>query len=247
MYSVTSCSGLIHTSTASAPSVNSCARVVYSGARTRAILVGVRYSACAISQATILTSSLLVSATSTSVSAMPAASSTVGYEAWPATARTSSRACRSRRMSSLVSTTVTSLAGSRDRWYAAVRPTWPAPRIRIFISACAPSPLHHFQISVLQHEPFGALLLEIHLYARVRSLALDRQHDAFAKLAVAHPGAKSHAVAQRLHQRRAAECPVAAGGSNATRRGMRDANPRPHLLDHRRRDFLDEARRRVEA
>src|ERR1700691_3264844 len=115
-------------------------------------------------------------------------------------------------MSSLVSTTVTSLAGSRDRWYAAVRPTWPSPRIRIFISACAPSPLHHFQISVLQHEPFGALLLEIHLHACMRSLALDRKYDAFAELAVAYPGAKSHAVAQRLHQRRTTDCPVAAGG-----------------------------------
>ena len=78
MCSVTSCSGLIHTSTASAPSVNSCSRAVYSEERMRAILVGVRYSACAIWQATMLTSSLLVSATSTSVSAMPAASSTLG-------------------------------------------------------------------------------------------------------------------------------------------------------------------------
>src|ERR1700686_1486634 len=131
-----------------------------------------------------------------------------------------SRSCRSRRMSSLVSTTVTSLAGSRDRWYPAVRPTWPAPRIRIFIGPCAPSPLHHFQIRVLQHEPFGALLLEIHLHACVRSLALDREHDTFAKLAMPPPGSKSHAVAQGLHQRCAAECALAAGGSNRARRGM---------------------------
>src|ERR1700689_2755645 len=101
-------------------------------------------------------------------------------------------------MSSLVSTTVTSLAGSRDRWYAAVRPTWPAPSIRIFISACAPSPLHHFQIRVLQHEPFGALLLEIHLPARGWPLALDREHDAFAELAVADAGPEPHAVAYRF-------------------------------------------------
>src|ERR1700689_2210693 len=117
-------------------------------------------------------------------------------------------------MSSLVSTTVTSLAGSRDRWYAAVRPTWPAPRIRIFISACAPSPLHHFEISVLQHEPFGALLLKIHLHARVRSLAFHREHDPLAELAVAHASPEAHAVAQRLHQRRAANCAAATGRGN---------------------------------
>src|ERR1019366_4131115 len=154
----------------------------------------------------------------------------------------SSRSCRSRRISSLLSTTVTSLAGSRDRWYAAVRPTWPAPRIRIFISACAPSPLHHFQIRVLQHEPFGALLLEIHLHSRVRSLTFDRQHDAFSELAVAHPGAQPHAVAQALAERAPAERTLAGGrGGRSGRRGGRDANARPHLLDHWRRDFLDEA------
>src|ERR1700681_2583608 len=127
----------------------------------------------------------------------------------------SSRSCRSRRMSSLVSTTVTSLAGSRDRWYAAVRPTWPAPRIRIFIRACAPSPLHHFQIRVLQHEPFGTLLLEIHLHACVRSLAFDREHDAFTDLAVAYAGSDPHAVAHGLHQRCPAQGAVVAGGRHA--------------------------------
>src|ERR1700687_5283152 len=121
----------------------------------------------------------------------------------------SSRSCRSRRTSSLTSTTVTSLAGSRDRWYAAVRPTWPAPRIRIFISACAPSPLHHFQIRVLQHEPFGALPLEIHLHACMRPLAFDREHHAFAEFSMAYTGSQPHAVAQGLHQRRAAQCAAA--------------------------------------
>ena len=79
MYSVTSCSGLItdvHRQRAARRTAAS--RVVYSAARMRAILVGVRYSVYAISQATMLTSSLLVSATRMSVSAMPAASSTVG-------------------------------------------------------------------------------------------------------------------------------------------------------------------------
>jgi hypothetical protein len=116
MYSVTSCSGLIHTSTAIAPSANSFSREVYSGARMRAIFFGVRYSACAISQATMFTSSELVSATRMSLSTMPAASSTAGNDAFPATVRTSSRVCRSRSASSSVSTMVTSFAGSRERW-----------------------------------------------------------------------------------------------------------------------------------
>ena len=65
-------------------------------------------------------------------SAAPACSSTFGWAALPATVRMSRRSCRSRSSSSLVSTTVTSLASSRARWYAAVRPTWPAPRMMIF-------------------------------------------------------------------------------------------------------------------
>ncbi len=59
MYSVTSCSGLIHTSTASAAFAEQafalrCSRP----ARMRAIFVGVRYSVYAIWHATMLTSSL---------------------------------------------------------------------------------------------------------------------------------------------------------------------------------------------
>jgi hypothetical protein len=38
----------------------------------------------------------------------------------------------------------------------------------------------------LQHEPFGTLLLEIHLHARVRTLAFDREYDAFTELAVTY-------------------------------------------------------------
>src|SRR5207244_3944020 len=62
-------------------------------------------------------------ATLMSASPAPALSSTVGWAALPATVRTSSRSCRSRSTSSFTSTTVTSLASSRDRWSAAVRPT----------------------------------------------------------------------------------------------------------------------------
>src|SRR5579863_4483871 len=131
-------------------------------------------------------------------------------------------------MSPLLSTTVTSLAGSRDRWKAAVRPTWPAPSISIFISACAPSPLHHFQIRVLQHEPFGPLLLEIHLYARVWSLAFNRQHHAFAEFAVAYAGAEPHAVTYGFHQRTAPQCATAARCCAVGYRRVGNADSRPH-------------------
>src|SRR5205807_1903788 len=88
----------------------------------RAILVGVRNSVNATSQAIMFTSSLEVSATMMSASAVPAASSTEGWAALPATVRTSSRSWSSRSTSSFTSTTVTSLASSRERWSAAVRP-----------------------------------------------------------------------------------------------------------------------------
>ena len=78
MYSVTSCSGLIHTSTDSASSANSFGCLVYSDERMRAIFVRVRYSVYATSQAIMLTSSLEVSATTMSAEAQPAASSTDG-------------------------------------------------------------------------------------------------------------------------------------------------------------------------
>ncbi len=123
------------TSTGMDPSPNSCGRLVYSEERMRAILVGVRKRVKATSHAIMLTSSLLVRATRMSASCAPAASRTVGCEALPTTVRTSRRSCRSRSMSSFVSTTVTSLASSRERWKAAVLPTWPAPRMRILTSA----------------------------------------------------------------------------------------------------------------
>ena len=78
MYSVTSCSGLIHTSTDSASSANNFGWRVYSEERMRAIFVRVRYSVYATSQAIMLTSSLEVRATMMSAEAQPAASSTDG-------------------------------------------------------------------------------------------------------------------------------------------------------------------------
>ena len=66
------------TSTGIACSPKSSGRCVYSAERMRAILVGVRNSVNATSQAIMLTSSLLVSATMISASAAPAASRTGG-------------------------------------------------------------------------------------------------------------------------------------------------------------------------
>src|SRR5690348_16854507 len=108
----------------------------------------------------------------------------------------SRRSCRSRSTSSLTSTTVTSLASSRERCRATVRPTCPAPRMRIFILRSQAS--NRLQVRILRHEPLGALLLEAHLYARMRAAALDVQHHALAELAVPHPRAEAHAGRRRL-------------------------------------------------
>jgi hypothetical protein len=69
----------------------------------------------AIWQAVMFTSSLLVRAMKMSASRAPAASRMLGWDALPTTVRMSMRSCRSRSSSSLMSTTVTSLAGSRAR------------------------------------------------------------------------------------------------------------------------------------
>src|SRR5476649_1035069 len=154
----------------------------------RAMRVGVRYRSWAIWQATIFTSSLLVRAMRMSVSAMPAASSTEGYEALPATARTSMRSWSSRSAGSLTSTTVTSLAGSRARAYAALRPTWPTPRISIFMIA----PLHSLEPGDADHQPLGSLLLEIDMHARVWPLAFEVEYDPLAEFTMPHARAQAY-------------------------------------------------------
>src|ERR1700721_1141338 len=196
MVSVTSCSGLIQTSTATAISPNNLSRSVKSAERTRAIFFGVRYSVHAIWQASMLTSSLLVSATRTSVPAMPAASRTCGLAALPFTVRMSSRSCRSRRISSFVSMTVTSFAPSRERWYAAVRPTCPAPKMMIFTAGL----LYTNEIGVRHHQPFRALTLEIDLDAGMRPIALEIEHHAVAELRMPDPAAHPHPRGRRLIQ-----------------------------------------------
>ena len=102
MYSVTSCSGLIeHIDRRSASSPEQLAAAWCTRReRMRAIFVGVRNSVYAIWHAIMFTSSLLVSATMMSASRAPAASSTSGCDALPATVRMSSRSCRSRSTSS---------------------------------------------------------------------------------------------------------------------------------------------------
>src|SRR6185437_12500091 len=98
----------------------------------------------------------------------------------------SRRSCRSRSTSSLTSTTVTSLASSRERCRATVRPTWPAPRMRIFIPRAQRS--DRFEVGILHHQPLGALLLEVNLHPCMRTAALDIQHHALAELAVPDAG-----------------------------------------------------------
>ena len=190
----------------------------------------------------MFTSSELVSATSMSVSAMPAASSTDGKEALPATVRTSTRLCSSRSTSSLLSTTVTSLAGSRARLCAAVRPTCPAPSIKTFIRI-----QHHFQVRVGEHEPLGALLLEVHLHARLRALALEVQDHAVAEAAVAHARAELDARRGRLLARGAEAAGRRRRPECTARQRPRHLDARPHLLDQLLRDLADEARWRAEA
>src|SRR5687767_3216911 len=108
------------------------------------------------------------------------------------------RLCSSRSTSSLLSTTVTSLSGSRARLCAVVRPTWPAPSINTFMTRPARrrvsvlSP-HHFQVGVGQHQPLRALLLEVHLHARLRALAFEVEDHAIAEAPMAHACAQPDA------------------------------------------------------
>src|SRR6185437_427214 len=189
----------------------------------------------------MLTSSLLVRATMISASAAPAASSTGGYAALPTTVWISRRSCRSRSTSSLTSTTVTSFASSRERCRATVRPTCPAPRMRIFIPGAQRS--NRYEVGILHHQPLGALLLEVYLYPRVRAAPFDIQHDALAELAVPHPRAEAHPGRRRLLG------PEPDGGRRrlltprpGRRHGTADVQARPHLRDDVLRHLLDEAR-----
>src|SRR5690606_16437053 len=119
-------------------------------------------------------------------------------------------------------------ASSRARWYAAVRPTWPAPRMMMFIlrarglglgalgsgkrqgqtaelllaSARRPVPSspvsYRLQVRVRHHQPFGTLALEVDLHARVTALSFEIQDHAFAKLSVPYALAEAHAACRYL-------------------------------------------------
>ena len=99
----------------------------------RAILVGVLYRLAASLQATMLTSSLCVTANNISTSAIPACSSTEGWDAFPTRVRRSKRSCSRRNFSASVSTMVISLS-SPTKLSATVEPTCPAPSINICTS-----------------------------------------------------------------------------------------------------------------
>src|ERR1700675_328349 len=229
MCSVTNCSGLIQTSTATAFSPNSLSRSVKSAERTRAIFFGVRYKIHAMWHASMLTSSLLVSATRISVAAIPAASRMRGLAALPFTVRMSSRSCRSRKISSLLSMTVTSFASSRERWYAAVRPTCPAPKMIIFTAAL----LYTNEIGVRQHQPLRTLPLEIDLDAGMRSVALEIEHHPVAELRMPDTAAHTHACGGRLIEARA----------SFDEYRPRHLQSRPDFLDELGRQLADEAGR----
>src|SRR5580704_11088304 len=192
----------------------------------RAIFFGVRYRVQAMWQASMLTSSLLVRATRMSVAAMPAASRMRGLAALPLTVRMSRRSCRSRKISSFVSMTVTSFASSRERWYAAVRPTCPAPKMMIFTSAL----LYTNEIGVRQHQPFRALRLEIDLDPGMRPVALEIEHHPVAELGV--PDAAAHA---HIGGRRLLDAAVALGEHRP-----RHLQARPDFLHQVRRQLADE-------
>ena len=192
MYSVTSCSGLMNTSTDSASSLKSSGRLVYSAERMRAILVGVRNSVYATSHAIMFTSSLLVSATMMSASAAPAASSTVGYEALPATVRMSSRSCRSRSdvfvviddrdfvrlfAREVVRGGAADLARAQDDDFH--RRRVPGSRTRPSATSCP-------------------CCSKFTSHPRVRAAAFDVEDHAFAEFAVPHARAEPHAGRRRL-------------------------------------------------
>src|SRR5579862_9875206 len=154
------------------------------------------------------------------------------------------RSCSSRSAGSLTSTTVTSLAGSRARLYAALRPTWPTPRISIFMLA----PLHRLEPGDADHQPFSTLVLKINMDTRVRALAFQVEYDPLAEFTMAHARAEPDPARRRfgrILEQAAAVCGRPGGVRAALeRRGSRarQLNSRAHFLEQRRRQFLDEAR-----
>ena len=98
----------------------------------------------------MLVSSELVTATSISASSAPASRNTRGCEPWPCTTRRSNLSCSTRKREGSLSTTVMSLF-SPTRFSASVPPTWPAPRIIIFmdtllLSLCAALFFHQLSV-----------------------------------------------------------------------------------------------------
>src|SRR5882724_4358812 len=103
----------------------------------------------------------------------------------------------------------------------------------------SPHLLHEFEPCEAEHQPFRTELLKIDVDARVRSLALDVEHDAFAKLAVPHPGPETHAAGAGV-SRAAAAAAVRATLRRAERSRQLDA--RAQLLEQLRWNLLDETR-----
>src|SRR5580704_8476071 len=64
--------------------------------------------------------------------------------------------------------------------------------------------LYDLEIGIGNHQPLRPLPLEIHLDARLRSVALEIQNHAVAELRVPHAAAEAHVAGRRLLEIRAA-------------------------------------------
>src|ERR1700686_1259669 len=124
--------------------------------------------------------------------------------------------------------TVTSFASSRERGYAAVRPTCPAPNMIQFAAAL----LCTNEIGVRQHQPLRTLPLEIDLDSGMWSVSLEIENHSVAELRMPDPAAHAHAGARRLLQARAA----------LGEYRPRHLQARANLLDQLGRQLIDEAR-----
>src|SRR3546814_17923445 len=99
------------------------------------------------------------------------------------------------------------------------------------------STLQGFKFCVTEHQPFAALILEIHLHPGLGAGAFEVENGAFAEQRVAYTLAEAerrfrHAGA--VEQRRAAHALAAA----RARHGVAQT----YFLDKRRRHFADETR-----
>ena len=230
MYSVTSCSGLIADDPRRcASSPNSSGALDVFGERMRAILVGVRNRRQAISQAIMFTSSLLVSATIMSASAPPAALEHAGIRG---VARHGADVEAVLQVAQDLVVRVDDgdfvglLAGQVVRGRAADLAGAEDDDLHRGIVA-----LDDFQVGVGQHQPLGALALEVHLHPGVGPGLRGSGRRRRRTCRGARAGRAAGCPANRRRR------PASAHRSGLARRPARhigrprDLDPRPHFLD----------------